>query len=477
MKLSTNRYLLIIVVFIAVISLAACSSSSDRQPEFEIEGYVEDGVNFERISGATVVLESNGDVVMETSTSANGTFRFEGVEEGTYVIRQMADGYRTTSSSSITVAENGSNTRYFAPMMTVDDSITQPVSAVTGAFTDADGSAVANATIAISAQDESVTNGYFIATVTNENGEFAIGAIPLEAPDGSFLNSAPTSTLIEDFKIRIIAEGKLPVVIENVSLLQDVVFVNNESVELADAQEVTVFEDNFTLENAWETTGFWHRQSSNSGIVNEAFPEYVRLAPDDNSNAAIPNAASGSHFYWYGDPQTGNFMGEQDDFDSPGSGGTSLDSNSGTLTSPVISMPASDFLALSFQSWFEIESVNPNSSGFDLMEIRVIQGNQTVPLGRINPFSDPILPDRQAIPFTSGGFNRAPIWNLIEVDLSEFRGEDIRIQFAFDTVDELYNGFRGWMIDDLRITDMTEVETNLRTVNDYKARPAGRSRK
>ena len=137
------------------------------------------------------------------------------------------------------------------------------------------------------------------------------------------------------------------------------------------------------------------------------------------------------------------------------SGGTSTTENEGTLTSPQFTIPANaPAAALTFQTWFEIESENPNQDGFDYMEVYVQPGQGApVLLGRLNPFQDPQLSDRESIPFTSGGFNRPPQWRPAQFDLSAYRGQTVRLLFRFSTEDQLYNGFRGWLIDDVRVTN------------------------
>src|SRR5690606_37458134 len=83
------------------------------------------------------------------------------------------------------------------------------------------------------------------------------------------------------------------------------------------------------------------------------------------------------------------------------------------------------------------------------------QAGQASPvlLGRLNPFQDPELSDRDMIPFTSGGFNRPPVWRPVQFDLSAYRGQTVRLLFRFSTEDPYYNGFRGWLIDDVRVTN------------------------
>jgi len=197
--------------------------------------------------------------------------------------------------------------------------------------------------------------------------------------------------------------------------------------------------------------------------------------------------------------------------------GGSHTNNRGTLISPLIEIGDVN-ATLKFNTWWEIESVNPNTNGYDLLEIYVVEENKDYNtticssktdwlnsnknsimdeffasdwgdlmktnlanmqysincgkngdniekgdlLRKLNPaidpageFSDPA--DRAKIPFTSAGFNRKAIWNTEEFDLSKYRGKNIRIKFVFDTKDDFYNTFRGWMIDDLKVFDSSKI--------------------
>ena len=81
-------------------------------------------------------------------------------------------------------------------------------------------------------------------------------------------------------------------------------------------------------------------------------------------------------------------------------------------------------------------------------------------LARLNPLSDPVAElDRASIPFSNSGFNSAPLWltqegiTLIDTEGSSVAGKTIKIKFTFETVDGLYNGFRGWMVDNVNINE------------------------
>ena len=212
-----------------------------------------------------------------------------------------------------------------------------------------------------------------------------------------------------------------------------------------------------TASPAWTTTGFWHRSTFKNSdfnqLSNTAYPMYVSLGAGDGSTGALPSPFSGSYAMWYGEDATGNFAGPLMPDQSLGSGGTSVTANAGTVSSPAFRVPSTvNLVRLGFQSWFEIESMN--ASTFDIMEVQV--EDTALPevktrLTTLNPLSDPA--GRTApMPFTSGGFNTAPVWKYLTADLSAYRGKTIRLHFSFATKDVLYNGFRGWIIDNLAVT-------------------------
>lgn len=195
---------------------------------------------------------------------------------------------------------------------------------------------------------------------------------------------------------------------------------------------------------AWSSTGSWHPSALQ--FSNTAYPTYVSLGTDDNSNGALPAPYAGTRSLWFGDDAYGNYAGE---LANTASGGTSTAIRVGTATSPEFLVPAGDGVRLSFRSWFEIESVNPST--FDLMDVSIQEAGAPAPLGlvRLNPATDPGGNSRT--PLTSGGFNRAPVWQQSVVDLSAYRGKRVTLRFTFNTRDVLYNAFRGWIVDDVRI--------------------------
>ena len=112
-------------------------------------------------------------------------------------------------------------------------------------------------------------------------------------------------------------------------------------------------------------------------------------------------------------------------------------------------------IVLRFDTWWEIESFD--APFFDLMEISIydVAANTMTSLGVLNPAADANgLP---AEPFTSSGYNTPPVWAPNSVDVSAFAGKTIQLVFGFNTGDGLYNGFRGWLIDNVRIVQEEPV--------------------
>jgi hypothetical protein len=223
----------------------------------------------------------------------------------------------------------------------------------------------------------------------------------------------------------------------------------------------------------------WNSHSVGRSIYNQAYLDgLVFLAPNDASEGVVVDPQSNAAC-WYGNDvtgtqSTGNFIGEPDtefNDDNPLSGGESLVANGAAIVSPQIDLTGLVApVALSFDTWWEIESVNPNELGFDIMavEYSTDNGESWSTLARLNPYTDPISGDedwlpgeteaesihpRAPIPYSNTGFNSSPRWLQQEpISLDALIGKVVSLRFAFRTQDELYNGFRGWMVDNIAIT-------------------------
>jgi len=452
-------YLPLILVMSMALVISACKKDDedDETPSgggFKIAGYAQDAVNFTPMAGSLVtVTDAGGSQIAQVLTNAAGNYLVS-VPAGTYNLSVTKDGYQMQSSDNVIVG-NANLPEVFVGFMPVDNSITVPVGALCGTVLDGNGNPMANATVAISAEDEALTNGYFASVNSGATGQFAIGAIPLESN---------TKGIIPAFKIKII-QGNYIEVIHNIVIGQNKLIVQNVDLVNQNNPGNTILSEGFEADGGWTFDGFFHRQQ-NASIVNSNFTDnYVVLAPNDQTNGFIPNAYAGMYCAWYGQESTGSFIGSPSPGQSELSGGTSTSSNMGYMISPEINLTSQNEASLSFWTWFEIESVNPNQTGFDIMEIIVMEtGGTETSLGRLNPYSDPILENRAALPFTSGGFNKAPLWVMSEYNLTDFVGQTIQLKFEFRTVDGLYNGFRGWFVDNVLVTDKAPLKSANTTV-------------
>lgn len=206
----------------------------------------------------------------------------------------------------------------------------------------------------------------------------------------------------------------------------------------------------------WTANGLWRAVDQNSGIKNMAIGKYVSLPEGDSSGGYLPNAPSGGKCFWYGlnssenNYAVGNYLNEQAESDQDFSGGTSTGEHSGVLTSPLFSVPQvseGQIPILSFKSWWEIEGVNPDD--FDQMKVYVSKEGSKLLLGKLNPL--PSNGGEPHLPYTSGGYNQPAAWKSYTFSLDGCQGSQVQFAFEFSTGDSQFNGFRGWLIDQVKV--------------------------
>lgn len=408
-----------------------------------VEGVVVDALTGLPIGGATIRLGRNaGDLLRTQITDTFGRYHFDALGAGTYRLEATAVGFKVNTAQNLRLISVGAGDVGRVDFALPPTGSTQQFAGLSGRVIAGNGTPIAGATLALSGG--ALTNGTFRTTQSASNGTYAFSGVVLRSASG---------VLIPSFTVTASAPG-YQVAVLTMTLIENQTLPNRDFILMPSSGVSVFYTEGFETSTGWTATGFWHR-STLTGILNTAYPRYVRLAPGDAS-AALPAPVQGTHAVWYGQPSSGNFLGGQQLFDNDLSGGTSVSANSGTLTSPLIPLPATaNGLTIAFRTWFEIESQNPNEAGYDIMRIQVVDGTTNAVLleRRLNPFIDPSLPNREAIPFTSGGFNLPPVWRRDVIDVTAFRGRTIRLRFTFDTVDHLYNGFRGWIVDDIQVTD------------------------
>lgn len=201
--------------------------------------------------------------------------------------------------------------------------------------------------------------------------------------------------------------------------------------------------------NGWTADGFWHQITNpeNISVSSDLNPELISL-PDDGS---LPQAYSGDVSWWYGEDATGTYIGAYTEASqTEKNGGTSNAANSGYLTSSAIDISSAPNATLEFWTWWEIEGVDVNK--YDMMYLQASSdGVNYTELGNINPIND--VNGEAFKAYSSGGLGKIGQWVKHSFSIDSYVGGTIYLRFYFNTVDQRYNAFRGWFIDDVVITD------------------------
>jgi len=224
---------------------------------------------------------------------------------------------------------------------------------------------------------------------------------------------------------------------------------------------VPYFEDFEGGAPGWTTLAFTHlcqwqlmTNPETIAVHPSIYGEMVELG--DPRPAYLPSAYSGNTCWWYGSPESGTFIGNPFD-DSPfptpvHTGGSSYEAHGGSLTSPVFETSDLGHIMFSFWTWWEVECIDIDQ--FDMMFI-LVSKNYGVSWDTLNWLNPPFarLPGWEHWQsYSSGGYLAPAVWIRWNYFLdSEYSGHDIMIRFLFDTQDALYNGFRGWFIDDVYV--------------------------
>jgi len=107
--------------------------------------------------------------------------------------------------------------------------------------------------------------------------------------------------------------------------------------------------------------------------------------------------------------------------------------NSGHLTSPPIKIPSSDNYYMRFWYKYDTESDNTN---WDQRTVQISEDG--------GPFEDILLLNDD----NPNTWLRSPIFSL-----ADYSGKTVQIRFYFTTLDEVFNSFEGWIVDDFSITN------------------------
>jgi len=153
---------------------------------------------------------------------------------------------------------------------------------------------------------------------------------------------------------------------------------------------------NVTVKNAVAPTSLWH---------------ITQLGGNDAGH-------SPTHSWYYGQEGTNNYE--------------TGNRNWGTLTSVEVDLTSQSAASLSFNHFLSKEPF----SFVDVASVLISQNG--------GPFTE-----IWTQPLSTTG------WKSVKIDLSAFDGSKIRAQFKFDTIDNQFNNFEGWYIDDISISGST----------------------
>jgi hypothetical protein len=304
-----------------------------------------------------------------------------------------------------------------------------------GRVVDPLGMPISSATIEFTSPDGYVGQDFVMAEVSDEGGYFSATNLPLLYSYGYPINT---------YHVKVRADGYLENDIGFFPAQQNVVPYN--VVTLQSHGETPVWTESFEEDTGWSFSGFYHRQQYNPSVVNMSFsPSYnlVVYPPDECWGGAIPLPTDGDYYLWYGVEQDGNILGYWSGAaGGPYSGGTGDAAHSGTATGPSIDLTPYTTARVEFDMTYSMESQD-----VPMFEIMYFYVNGSA-VGFYNPFIDG---DTAAYTFTQRGHNRTLIWCHYVHDITAWAGSSVTLSFSFNTVDDLYNGYRGQFIDNIKI--------------------------
>ena len=111
----------------------------------------------------------------------------------------------------------------------------------------------------------------------------------------------------------------------------------------------------------------------------------------------------------------------------------------GSIISPWISLSNATAASLSFRSWYQTEDAG-TSWDRKLVYVSTDGTNWTQVFQITGPSAQ---------------------WTAQGCDLSAYAGRRIKVKFTFDSVDAMYNQFRGWYVDDVTITTLSGTAQDL----------------
>lgn len=403
-------------------------------------------VNLEQIASVDINISKIGSSDINSITSdINGTIKIY-LTQDDYRITASKVGYNSYVEN-IYITDNNSSILNIP--LSLDNT---HIGTISGVVRDSNDNPINEVMVRVSGGVQ--TNGYFASATTDENGYYSISNINLYDVN---------DTKIDNFEFLVSKNNYSNIQRDNVVVLDGIsrsenfilyeldmsIFQNNIENNLSNWIIVNnIVDSNIT----WQMYDFNISMPQNRSLIGGN----IISALDDDSNGSFSILLNGLNSwdkkaFWFGNVNTGDYTDGKIWTTKGGASNQIAESN---LTTPTIVLPADSNVSLNFDTLWEVEGQNPANIA-DKMELYIIYDGQEVLLKQLNPTVDPTdtgltYSQRLVKPYSSSGYNRKPIWVNETIDLKDYRGKAIKIKFRFNSSDTIANGFRGWIIDNIR---------------------------
>ncbi len=423
------------------------------------------------LAGAAVVVKASGDCAIGQSipgalktltTSPDGLYSTF-LAPDSYCLEATAAGYTKMISVDLTLAV-GDARRVDFGFQGANEATTWVN--VCGRVRDAaDLSPLEDASVKLGADNAA---NIVTASDTGADGDYCLGGVDL--------------TKAQSWPMTAIADGYFPKLETPDGFTANV--VNIVDFDLTPDPATACFEDGFEGDvSAWTASapslGCAWQVLDNTIRVNTAAGVCVDTAPEESctpnpaltfdpcllcadaadtgcipQTGALPRAFEGTHAIWFGNDDSWNFLSDGGNCaNANGGGGAPV---SGTFTSAVIPVnPDVTGLRVRFRYWYEIEGVSP-SYNYDRMVLQVsTNGTDFTEVGAVNPSISTQATSAKA--YTSAGLMKVPAWTTADMTVPAAQAAQIlaagelHLRFLFNSKDGQYNGFRGWVVDQVQV--------------------------
>lgn len=420
------------------------------------------------ITGVTVELRAAGTCgtgigapLATTQTDSNGDYVFP-TAAGDYCIDAEKTGYKPLSSNDMTLV---AGTTIVVDLELASSANTTLFVQLCGQVTATDGSPIVGATVTLYGAVAGVS---VAAATTNQSGTFCLPAVPA---------SLAKVWQVQANKAGFDAQVKGSIVL----VPSQVGFVG---MQLTKSAETVCHSEDFEA-GGWNASlatdgAVWQVRDGTQTLKNSAVPGCVALPPDETCTpkpgvahdpcvicataqsiacipepGALPRAYAGTHYAWFGNAKSGNYLGDLSKCVGANGGKTSVVITGDYTSKPIpVAKTATDF-RLTLHHWFEVESQSPGAL-HDRMEVLAsADGINFVSLGVLTPIT--LQAGSPAHGQTSAGFFTAPRWVQASLPLPAAlqillqNSGTVTLRLRFDSSDKEINGFRGWAVDALQI--------------------------